>query len=243
MRPRDPHLSPNSQSSACDTEHPPAGCKAKRRVHLATKAVAIPAVLASEITYQPMGSLRPDPRNARTHSDKQIHQLAQAMRQFGFTVPILIDEAGRILAGHARLAAARRLGLAEVPTLRISGLSEAQRRAYVIADNRLAELAGWDRAMLGSELTDLLDLGFVVELTGFDIPEIDLIIGADGIAPDDLADDAQPEIDPGPRRHQPRRSVVAWRAPAAVRQRPGPAHLCPADGRRTGGAGVHRPAL
>ena len=104
----------------------------------------VPRVLATAVDWRRVEELTPSGRNARTHSPKQLHQLAGAIREFGFTAPILVDEAGTILAGHARLEAARRLGMAEVPTLRLTGLSAAQRRAYALADNRLAELAGWD---------------------------------------------------------------------------------------------------
>ena len=93
------------------------------------------------------------PSNARTHSRKQVTQLAQSIRQFGFTVPILNDEASNILAGHARWLAAKELGLRTVPVVVLSGLTDAQKRAYLLADDKLAEKAGWDRATLAVELT------------------------------------------------------------------------------------------
>jgi len=97
-------------------------------------------------------SLKPYPRNARTHSKKQIAAIARSIARFGFTNPVLIDEADQIMAGHGRVAAALQLGLAEVPTLRISHLCETDKRAYILADNRLAEKAGWDREVLAVEL-------------------------------------------------------------------------------------------
>ena len=95
-----------------------------------------------DVTDRSISSLKPYPRNARTHSPKQIQQIAASIREFGFTVPVLIDADGMILAGHARIEAAKLLDLKQVPTIRIDHLSEAQKRAYILADNRLAELAG-----------------------------------------------------------------------------------------------------
>lgn len=123
--------------------------------------------------------IQPRANNPRTHSEKQLKLLVDSLRQFGFTNPILIDEHRRILAGHGRLKAARRLGMDAVPTICLRDMTEAEIRAYVIADNRIAEQAGWDRDLLAIEfqyLTDL-DLDFDVSLTGFEMAEIDLIIG------------------------------------------------------------------
>ena len=149
-----------------------------------------------KIVERPVSALTPYPANARTHSKKQIRQIAKSIREFGFTNPVLIDGAGLIIAGHGRVAAAKQLGMATVPTIRIEHLSEAQKRAYIIADNRLAELAGWDQEILAVELQGLaeLDLDFDIEITGFETAEIDLMI--EGLAEDapDEADDI-PEID------------------------------------------------
>jgi DNA modification methylase len=123
-------------------------------------------------------TLRAAPRNARTHSKKQLRQLAGSITAFGFTNPVLVDGTGEVIAGHGRLAAARMLGFAEVPTLCLDWLSEAEQRAYVIADNRLAEKAGWDRELLAIELGELTKLDFDVTLTGFEMREIELIIDA-----------------------------------------------------------------
>ncbi|MEA2876748.1 MAG: hypothetical protein QOF14_1944 [Hyphomicrobiales bacterium] len=131
------------------------------------------------IEYQPVSALKPRASNPRTHSKKQIGQIAKAIRRFGFTNPVLVDDANGIVAGHGRIEAARTIGLAEVPTVRLSDLSEAEIRAYVIADNKLAENAGWDRNLLGLELQYLTDLeiDFDVTVTGFELPDIDLLIG------------------------------------------------------------------
>ena len=141
-----------------------------------------------DIAYRPVAALMPSPGNARTHSTKQIAKLAAAIKQFRFTAPILIDEGLQVLAGHGRLAAAKLLGLSTVPTIQLSHMSEAQKRAYVIADNKLAELAGWDEEVLALEFQELLQVeGFDIELTGFDTGEIDVILeeedeGAEGEA-------------------------------------------------------------
>ena len=138
------------------------------------------------------GDLQPAARNARTHSKKQVRQIADSIRAFGFTNPVLVDRKGQVIAGHGRLAAAQLLGLDRVPTLCIDWLSDAQQRAYVIADNRLAEKAGWDRGLLALELGDLLQLEFDGTLTGFDTNEIELLIDTGGST---NADDALPDVD------------------------------------------------
>src|SRR5258706_8900505 len=128
------------------------------------------------ITYRAVADLKPYPRNARTHSRKQVKQIAAAIKEFGFTNPVLIDESDQIIAGHGRVAAAKLLGLAEVPTLQLSHLNAIQKRAYILADNRLAEKAGWDKEILAVELQGLLDDGFEVVLTGFEVPEVDVVL-------------------------------------------------------------------
>ena len=135
----------------------------------------------------------------RTHSTKQIRQIAASIRQFGFTAPVLIDEAGTILAGHGRVAAATLLGMTEVPCLQIEHLSEAQKRAYVLADNKLALNANWDEDLLATELGALLapDLDLDIGVTGFSIPEVDALLAT--VAPeepDDPADEALPDAAP-----------------------------------------------
>jgi ParB-like chromosome segregation protein Spo0J len=109
-------------------------------------------VMAKRLEMWPLDRLRPYERNARTHSEAQIQQIQASIREFGFTAPILVDSTDGILAGHGRLSAAKLLGLAEVPVVVLDHLSEAQRRQYVLADNKLAENAGWDLELLALEL-------------------------------------------------------------------------------------------
>lgn len=149
-----------------------------------------------EVNPQPIATLTPYPRNARKHSKKQIRQIAASIEEFGFLNSVLIDDDGQILAGHGRVEAARLLGLDRVPTVCISHLSDAQKRAYILADNKLALNAGWDPEILAIELQHLveIDIDFDVEITGFDTGEVDLMIGEIGAdASDDPADDI-PEI-------------------------------------------------
>jgi DNA modification methylase len=163
---------------------------------------AVPQPLPEEtrlkIVYRPTGDLTPYAGNARTHSDKQIVQIAASIRKFGFTNPVLIDQRGEIVAGHGRVAAARQLGLARVPTIMLGHLTAAERRAYVIADNRLAELAGWDRDILRIEFQALaeMDLDFDLEITGFETGELDLLLDDSDEPQSDPADDA-PAPEPG----------------------------------------------
>jgi len=130
------------------------------------------------VRWLPVESLTPNPENARVHGPRQIARIADSIAAFGFNVPILIDGDGAVLAGHGRVLAARRLGLREVPTIALDHLSEPERRAFMIADNRLAELASWDDRRLGVELKALkgLDLDFSIEATGFELEEIELKI-------------------------------------------------------------------
>ena len=114
-----------------------------------------------------MASLVPYARNARTHSPEQVAQIAASIREWGWTLPVLVDEQGTIIAGHGRILAAQSLGITEVPVMVAAGWSEAQRRAYVIADNKLALNAGWDPELLPVELGDLKAMGFDLGLTGF----------------------------------------------------------------------------
>src|SRR5271166_5863936 len=128
------------------------------------------------IIYRPVDDLRLDPKNPRSHSPRQIRQIARSIEEFGFIVPVLVDEFDKVIAGHGRLSASRQLGLREVPTISLRHLSEAQARAFMIADNRLTEISEWDDALLATQLREVaaLDLEFSLEVTGFDIGEIDL---------------------------------------------------------------------
>ena len=150
-----------------------------------------------KIEMMAITSLRPYERNARTHSKGQIKKIAKSIERFGFCNPVLIDDNNEIIAGHGRVEAAKLLGMKEVPTVRLSHLSDSEKRAYVLADNRLAEKAGWDRQILAIELQGLIDLGFDIELTGFEPADVDLIIEEIG-DDDDRDGDAIPSYDKGP---------------------------------------------
>ncbi|MGL4676631.1 MAG: site-specific DNA-methyltransferase [Brevinema sp.] len=137
-----------------------------------------------------IGDLKPYSRNARTHSPKQVEEIARSIKVFGFTNPVLIDQNNMIIAGHGRVMAAKELGMEEVPTLCIDYLSDAEKRAYILADNKLAEKAGWDKEILAIELQELMVIedDFDITLTGFETPEIDLILELD-------SDNVDEEID------------------------------------------------
>jgi ParB-like chromosome segregation protein Spo0J len=153
---------------------------------------------ALTVVYQETRNLKPNPRNARTHSKRQIRQIADSIKVFSFTNPVLVDRSGTIIAGHGRVEAAKQLGMKKVPTICLENLNEDQIRAYILADNKLAEKAGWDNAILAIELQHLtsIDLGFNVSLTGFEIAEIDLILQE---SKEEEQDDEEPvEISTGP---------------------------------------------
>jgi DNA modification methylase len=150
--------------------------------------------LAERIELWPIDRLRPYEHNPRTHSEAQVDQIAASMVEFGWTNPILIDEDAGILAGHGRLLAARKLGLPEVPVIRFEHLSEAQKRAYLIADNQLALQAGWSEELLAAELAWLRDERFDLDLIGFDATELEhLLTLADGETSSDETEDEVPE--------------------------------------------------
>ena len=142
------------------------------------------AVAALSIAYLSIDQLKPDPGNARQHSAKQVRQIANSIEAFGFNVPLLVDAEGNVIAGHGRLLAAKRLEWGQVPTIRLDHLSESQRRAFMIADNRLAEVAVWDDRLLAQQLKALasVELNFDIETIGFDMGEIDLRIESLGCA-------------------------------------------------------------
>lgn len=146
---------------------------------------------APAVEQIPLDALRPWPSNARTHSRKQIRQIADSIRRFGFTNPVLIDNENRILAGHGRVAAARELGWACVPCLRVDHMSAAEKRAYVLADNKLALNASWDEELLGLELKELMaaDIDFDLGIIGFSIAEVDQLI--EGLTPEEPGDPAE----------------------------------------------------
>lgn len=150
----------------------------------------------TEIERIAVSALKPYAGNARTHSKAQVKQIARSIERFGFTNPVLIDDANGIIAGHGRVLAAKALELAEVPCLRLKSLSEADKRAYILADNKLALNAGWDKELLAIELQGLVDASYDVDVTGFSIGEVDIVIGqardsaSDGL---DAAENAIPE--------------------------------------------------
>jgi len=156
------------------------------------------------IDHRPPGELIPYARNARTHSKKQIAQIASSIAKFGFNNPVLIDKEGRIVAGHGRVEAAKQLGIETVPVIGLEHLSDAQKRAYILADNRLADKAGWDREILAIELQYLMseELEFDVTITGFEMPEIDVLIE---------------ELDPKPDKRDPADFVPALQDQAVTR--------------------------
>lgn len=157
---------------------------------------------ADKVERWPLERLVPYAKNSRTHSDAQVAQIAASIREWGWTTPILVDDAGSIIAGHGRLQAARRLQMTEVPVVVASGWSEAQKRAYVIADNKLALNAGWDNELLALELGELGDIGFDLELTGFTDEEIAALMPVEvteGLTDEDAAPEApaDPATQPG----------------------------------------------
>jgi DNA modification methylase len=159
-----------------------------------------------------LSALRPYSGNARRHSRTQIKQIAKSIETFGFTNPILVSDELEILAGHGRVAAAKLIGIGKVPVVRLSDLSPAERKAYVLADNKLALNAGWDREVLAIELQGLIDLGFDVESTGFSLGETEVILDeAAESNPTETADGAEDEI-PAMRDEALCRAGDVWRA-------------------------------
>ena len=147
------------------------------------------------IEYRSTAEITPYARNSRTHSDEQVAQVAASIKEFGWTNPILVDETNTIIAGHGRLMAAQRMGMAEVPTIMLANLTDAQKRAYVIADNKLALNAGWDEEMLAVEIEDLISEGFDLDLIGFEAEEIDTLLAEANKVSEGLTDDdAVPEL-------------------------------------------------
>ncbi len=151
--------------------------------------------MPDQIEHLPIDALVPYARNSRTHSPEQVAQIAASIREFGFTNPVLIDAAGGLIAGHGRVMGARQVGLATVPAIRLGHLTDAQKRAYVIADNKLALNAGWDDAMLALEIQDLKWIGYDLDLLGFNTDEIDqLLAQADAMPEGETDADAVPEV-------------------------------------------------
>ena len=156
--------------------------------------MTVTPAMASRIEMWPLDRLKPYQRNARTHSDTQVAQIAASIVEFGFTAPLLVSEDGGILAGHGRLAAARKLDLDAVPVVVLDHLTPTQRRAYILADNQLALQAGWDEALLASELAELSAAGFDLALTGFSDDELADLLG--DIEEAERADEDSPNGEP-----------------------------------------------
>ncbi len=159
---------------------------------------ALQAWPATQTTLMRVADLLPYARNARTHSPEQVEQIVASIREFGFTNPVLVDEANNIIAGHGRVMALKEMGHEQVPVMVARGWSEAQRRAYVLADNKLALNAGWDEALLALEIKDLQGLGFDLSLTGFSSLEISALFPEQRSAEDEAADQDAPEVPPIP---------------------------------------------
>ena len=156
-------------------------------------------MLNFQIEELPITHLRPDPRNARTHSRHQIRQIAVSIENFGFVNPVLIDTADRIIAGHGRVEAAMLLGLQHVPVIRVAHLSDVQKRALAIADNKIALNAGWNVELLAEELQFLteIDIDFDVTITGFETAEVDILIDDREPVSGNATEDEVPPITPG----------------------------------------------
>ena len=150
-----------------------------------------------EIVYKKINELKPYENNSRTHDESQIKQICESIKEYGWTNPVLIDEKGMIIAGHGRVEGGKKLDIKEVPCIVSSGLTEAQKKAYVIADNKMALNAGWNEELLKTELENLKELDFDLELTGFNVDELDDIFQAEEeqeIVEDDF--DVEPPEEP-----------------------------------------------
>jgi DNA modification methylase len=151
---------------------------------------------ADSVSRRSVATMIPYARNARTHSDAQVAQIAASIREWGWTAPILVDEAGGIIAGHGRVLAAYKLGIADVPVMVATGWSEAQKRSYILADNKLALNAGWDESLLRIELSDLRDLGADLALIGFSADELAALTVDQNEGLTDPDDVPEPPVDP-----------------------------------------------
>lgn len=148
--------------------------------------------MALKIEYLPVGKLLRYAKNSRTHSDEQVEQLVNSIREFGFTNPVLIDEKNELIAGHGRIAAAEILEMDKVPAIRLSNLSEKQKKAYRIADNKLALNAGWDMQLLAEEVKALMDDDFDIDLLGFNDAELDEMLSDE--QPQEEDDNSSPVV-------------------------------------------------
>lgn len=151
-----------------------------------------------EIVYKKINELKPYENNSRTHDESQIKQICKSIKEYGWTNPVLIDEKGMIIAGHGRVEAGKKLDIKEVPCIVLSGLTEAQKKAYVIADNKMALNAGWNEELLKTELENLKELDFDLELTGFNIDELDELFKQDE-EEKEIIEDEVPEVPEEPK--------------------------------------------
>lgn len=157
--------------------------------------------MSLSIEYRNIDDLIPYVNNSRTHSDEQVTQIASSIKEFGFTNPILIDEQGGVIAGHGRIMAGKKLGLEQVPTITLAGLTDAQKKAYVIADNKLALNADWDFELLRVEIEQLQELDFDIDLLGFDADELaDLIPEIETLADGKEDEVPEPPVEPVTKR-------------------------------------------
>ena len=152
-----------------------------------------------EIIYKKVQDLIPYVNNSRTHSEEQVNQICASINEFGFTNPLLIDEKDSIIAGHGRLMASKKLGMEEVPCIVLEGLTEAQKKAYIIADNKMALNAGWDEELLKIELENLKELDFDLDLTGFNVDELDDILGKNEEEVEIVEDEFEAELPEEPK--------------------------------------------
>jgi ParB-like chromosome segregation protein Spo0J len=166
---------------------------------------------ADQVERRPLAGLIPAARNARTHSDAQIDQIAASIKEWGWTMPVLVDEEGIIIAGHGRVLAAARLGIEDVPVMVARGWSDAQKRAYLIADNKLALNAGWDETLLCLEVADLGAVGFDMTTVGFSAEELTRL-SASGAPPEEFAEYGE-DI---PTEHQCPRCGFTWSGASAA---------------------------
>lgn len=194
---------------------------------------------ASRIERIGVEALLPYAKNSRTHSDEQVAQIAASIKEFGFNNPILIDKDNTVIAGHGRLLAARRAGMAEVPCIRLDHLTETQRKAYIIADNRLALNAGWDNEMLTIELNELLEDNFALDILGFDSNELkallDPIKATEGLTDEDAVPEApkEPKTKPGDIWVMGRQDYHWKHEPCLYGWKEGAGHLWAADRKQT----------
>jgi DNA modification methylase len=176
--------------------------KVERQLSLRSPEHSLKESTRLKIVYRRIDTLKPDPANPRRHTKKQMRQIADSIETFGFNVPLLVDGELKVIAGHGRLLACQELGWSEVPTISLDHLTRAQTQAFMIADNRLSEIASWDDRLLAEQLKDLslIGLDFSLEVTGFEVGEIDLRIGALDDQPETATDpaDVVPEVASGP---------------------------------------------